>query len=237
MRHPEKSKDIQFYLFGQTYVLRKTHKKMDATVQAELFSILPECMINQCMRQGYGYKAELSATSRRHLHFLKETLDKLPQTEKQEIVDVIRQRKTNVIAHLIDKLYQVTTGENGYKTVSPMADDQTMANEEQRLDGVAKYPYATYTQTPKGRKFIFNKLFHAAITVHMLLEKDLNAFLKQVEKADKNMVWDAVQKLGVDVMTAVFTDTVRPLTAKQVHQKEPIPDVRYISNQKQIVKE
>lgn len=237
MRHPEKNKDIQFYLFGQTYVLKKTHKKMEATDQAELFSILPSCMVNQCIRQGYGYKAELSSASQRHLHFLKETLDKLPQTEKQEIVDVIRQRKTNVIAHLIDKLYQATTGEDSYKTVSPMADDQTMANEEQRLDGVAKYPYATYTQTPKGRKFIFNKLFHAAVTVHMLLEKDLNAFLKQVEKTDKNMVWEAVQKLGVDVMTAVFTETVKPLTAKQVHQKEPIPDVRYLSNQKQIVKE
>lgn len=237
MYHPEKSKDIQFYLFGQIYALKKTRKKMDETVQKELFDILPEYAINQCLRCKFGYKAELTSSSRRHLQFLKETLNKLPPDSKADILQLIQNRQSTVIAHLVQKLYQTTTGENGYKSVSPLFDTQVMENAKERSDMLSRYPYALYTQTHKGRAFIFNKLFKSAMTIHVLLEKDLNAFLKQVEKREKNKVVNVVQQVGIDMMSVVFPETIKPLSPNQIRQQEPIPNVRQVSQQKQLIKE
>ena len=93
MNHPEKSKDIQFYLFGQVYALKKTRKKLDKSIQDELFSILPEYAVNQCIHYGYCYKARLTDESERHLRFLKDTLNKLPIESRNDILQVIQNRK------------------------------------------------------------------------------------------------------------------------------------------------
>ena len=90
MRHPEKAKDIQFYLFGQAYTLKKTHKKTDAKTRNELFSVLPSYVVNQCIRNGLNYKDELTPSARRCVQFLTDKLNKLPIETKEDIAQNIK---------------------------------------------------------------------------------------------------------------------------------------------------